>query len=215
MLKGYSSYSSGRPVNWIQGTVVAGDRPAVPGLGANDLSAFISLGGFVDAAEEAVVQGIMDAAVEIVAGYTGYEPVERQIKVKYDVHPGQFRYFDGIRPVGGERAPWIKLPRWPVISVDEVTATEVQNSVTLTPDDYTIDLDSNPARVSLISFTAGQISIDLTVGPIGAIAPRFKQAVFAVAAYMYEHRGCGYTSVISASGAAAICRPLRVAIGAV
>ena len=215
MLKGYSSYSSGRPVNWIQGTVVAGDRPAVPGLGADDLSAFISLGGFVDAAEEAVVQGIMDAAIEIVAGYTGYEPVERQIEVKYDVHPEQIRYFGGLRPVGGERAPWIKIPRRPVLSVDAVTVTEIQDPLVLTTDDYTTDLESNPARVSLLSFSAGQISIDLTVGPNGAIAPRFKQAAFAVAAYMYQHRGCGYTSVLSASGAVAICRPLRVAIGAV
>jgi len=216
MLRGYSSYSSGRPVNWIQGTVVAGDRAQVPGLMAADLDAFITIGGFIDATEEAMVQSILDAAIEIVCGYTGYEPTQRQMRVKFDVHPQQFRFYDGVRQVGGHTSPWIKLPRYPVISIDSVFATEAETTILLTEADYEIDLDSNPARVSLISFSAGQINIDITVGPTGSILPRFKQAVLNVAAYMYEHRGCKYDdSILKASGAASICRPLRVAIGAV
>lgn len=202
-------YYKDRPTNWVQGTVVAGPVGSVAGLGASELDAFISLGGFVDQTEQDMAQSIVDTAVQIVYEYTGYEPKDRSIKVKWDVHPEQVRYFTGVQPVGGGSTPWIKIPRYPVQSVDNIDVGDT----TLTADDYESDLESNPPRVALIGIGTGEIVMDLTVGPDGSLDPRFKQAVLCAAAYMYENRGCAFDSVLKKSGAAAISRPLRVAVG--
>lgn len=202
-------YHKARPVNWVQGTVVAGARPAVAGLDALALDAFLSMGGFVDQAEQDMVQGIVDTAVEMIADYTGYEPTQRAIKVKWDTHPQTERYYPGVVGVGGGLQPWIKIPRYPVKSVDAITVA----GVPLTAADYETDLDSNPPRVAFISFGHGAIEMDITTGPAVSVDPRFKQAVLALAAYLYENRGCAFESALKQSGAAAIARPLRIAIG--
>jgi len=202
-------YQKDRPTNWVQGTVTAGPIGSVASLGASELDAFLSMGGFVDQAEQDMAQSIVDTAVEMVYNYTGYEPTDRSIQVKWDVHPEQVRYFAGVSPVGGGSQPWIKIPRYPVQSVDSIDVGET----TLTTDDYESDLASNPPRVALIGLGTGEIVMDLTVGPNGSLDPRFKQAVLCAAAYMYENRGCAFDSVLKKSGAMAIARALRVAVG--
>lgn len=201
--------------NWVmQNAVRTSARPAVSGLSASDLSAFLGFGDFTTPAEDAILQSFIDTAIEMLVKFTGYEPSEVNYKIKYDRHPRALRYTGGISGVG-EYDEWLEIPRHPLKSV---------NSLTISGDlvaDYEVDTESNPPRVALKSYSVsfdypsfGEIEIDLTCGPgANGVDPIFITSSLLLASYLYNNRGCNIKNAISESGASAMIRPLRVATG--
>jgi len=207
-----SSKSTKTP--WIMATAVkTSTRANVPGLSVSDLSAFLGFGDFFSPIEQAMLQSFLDASIEMLSKYTGYEPSDINYTIKYDRHPMALDYTGGISG-SGEYSEWINIPRRPVKSVNEIRISD--DVIT----DYETDTESNPARVGLISYSSSynypsfsEIEIDITCGPTGDVNPAFIVAALLLASYIYNNRGCAMNNAISDSGAAAMIRPLKVAIG--
>lgn len=203
--------------NWVmQNAVKTSVRPAVSGLSASDLSAFLGFGDFTTPAEDALLQSFIDTAIEMLVKFTGYEPASVDYKIRYDRHPKAIRYTGGISG-SGEYAEWLEIPRQSLQSVNSLT---ISGDV-IDASNYEIDDKSNPPRVALKSYDVSfdypsfaEIEIDITVGPGAEGASNiFITSALMLASYVYNNRGCNIKNAISESGAANMIRPLRVAVG--
>jgi len=151
------------------------------------------------APQEGMLNGLLLAATQAVIDFTNVEIVQRDWTVKYDRYPDRNVPFGGLAPIIPLFAWWVDLPKWPVVSVNSVTAEE-----------WTADVPTGRVEVSgsehplVIEFTAGY-------NPAPAWAT---EAIKMIAAYLYEHRGaCDATDAVTNSGAKALLRPRRRIVG--
>lgn len=151
------------------------------------------------APQEAMLEGLLLAATQAVIDFTNVEVVQRSWTAKWDRYPERNVPYGGLAPIAALGAWWVTLPRWPVVSVDSVSA-----------DSWTAHLQTGrveltgPETPLVIEYQAGYDQ-----------APAWaKEAIKLIAAYLYDHRGeCDASDAITKSGAKALLWPRRRFVG--
>lgn len=147
----------------------------------------------------AMLNGLLLAATQAVIDATGVQIVSRDFVCWYDHYPQTRPAFGGIAPLNSVPAPWLSFGVYPVTVVTEVSV----NWDLLDSADYEYDA----ARIWFTTLVNGRIRIALTAG---APTEWGKDAVLAVAAYMYEHRGgCDAGDAVKQSSAWALIKGQR------
>lgn len=122
----------------------------------------------------------------------------------------------GIQPISRNQSAWADLPRWPVVSINSMTADGVTVAV---PE---LDTTVKPARLYIGG--AQDVYIDATFGHADAggsghghghdsvaIDERICTAILMLAGFIVEHRGaCDLAEAASKSGAAMLMNQLRL-----
>lgn len=109
----------------------------------------------------------------------------------------------GIQPISRNQSVWADLPRWPVVSINSMTA----DGVTVAAPE--LDTTVKPARLYIGG--AQDVTIEATFGHAAVTDQRINTAILMLAGHLVEHRGaCDLTDAAVKSGAAAIMNQLRL-----
>ncbi len=183
-----------------------------------------------DAADEALVMGLVRAATETVEAYTGRALITRTLRLSLDAAPaGRFEpsFRIGVRLGPLERA--IELPMPPLIGVTSiVTYDDADTATTFAASNYLVDTAREPGRVALrngamwpagADRAANAIEITYTAGygaGMADVPEPIRQAILAHIAQLYEYRGDEMADDASAQkqmpiAARALLGPFRVA----
>lgn len=127
----------------------------------------------------------------------------------------------GIQPISRNQSAWADLPRWPVVSINSMTADGATVAV---PE---VDKTVKPARLYVGG--AQDVTIEVTFGHADAgggtghghghghghasvvIDERICTAILMLAGYVVEHRGeCDLSEAAKLSGAAMLMQQLRL-----
>ena len=186
-------------------------RPDVPAAALSDLKAQLRLD---TDDEDSYLTGLLLTASAYASGYLAQSLITTEIRRQYDMASSGPQ----LQPVRLGRNV-IYLPLGPVASVDSVEVLDRDGDATeIEASEYTLDTDSQPARIYLHEHHTGReiafLRIDYTAG-YGASAedvPRLIQhGILMHAAYLYEHRGdCDAESAAMKSGALDTYRSYRV-----
>ena len=215
----------------VQAVAAAVDPPKpVPGLDAESLATLIGipLGPLEKAGEAPLLESLVGVSRDRLTEITGYEPVARLYRFRWDMPPGPRDYAyqsGGIGAYGSPaRTPWFDLPRHPLIEVEQTTVDGEPASV------RDVDTHSTPPRVSLeyvpeglTAGSMGRFEIEAYVGEydpdpengdndepdLPANVKAFRTAALYMAAYLYENRGCEIGRAATDSGALNVVRHLR------
>lgn len=171
---------------------------------AEQLADFMALD--YDASLDDLLDGFISTACEIAIKYTNHELLEReQLLTIVDEQPYKSRVVDSYR-VNNQ----IKLPRYPVSAVADVTSQTEQVG-------YSERLSMRPAYIT-VSEIRTEYEVTYTAGyPTASDIPAtYLNAVKTLAAFIYNNRGdCDLDNVIKQSGAALGLDMMRVQYGAV
>ena len=176
-------------------------------------------------ADDVFITALIAEAREEIEEATGLALITQEWRLTLDHWPqAQEDWWDGVRQTAiseiyGGRVAVLHLPRYPLVSVDDVTVFGVDGTgqaITVS-DVFDIDTQQRPGRMALkfgqtwpIALRdTNAIRIDYTAGfgPTPAYVPSpIKRAIRQMVGYAYEHRGdgCSPEDAYHASGAAAI-----------
>lgn len=179
-----------------------------------------------DTAKDTQIELYITAAREMVEEYTGLALITQVWKLTLDHWPNdREEWWDGVRQGSlnelraSGRAAQIMLPRYPLQSVDTITADQV--AVTIA-DVFIADTQQRPGRLVIkhgatwptVLDNANGIVIDYTAG-YGAnatdVPAALRLAIIQMSAYMFEHRGdCDTSSAMKMSGAQSLINSYKV-----
>jgi len=152
-------------------------------------------------ADEVLIDGLLVAACQFYIDYTNKELLKRNYTLKYDRYPERQSAFGGLGAMHSNQDWWISFCVWPVDSIVSVT---VDNEVLVDGDDYSYDLDSEPARLTLEQTLACPIVINYDAGYATSeeIPPNALTGIQLLTAYLFDHRGaCDVSMAAQQSGA--------------
>ena len=145
-------------------------------------------------------------ATEHANKFTRFEHAQRNIEIRFDVHPFMRNSYDGLTPLGMIFSSFIELPINTVESITSVKNFDKEgNSEEIT--DFYHDLLSKPPRIKLEkksvhhSCTLASLRIATVAGPGNVESKGYGRAVAQLAAYLYENSGCQITDAMKKSGA--------------
>lgn len=146
----------------------------------------------------------LQTAIEVVQNYTNRSLLTQQLQFSLGQSP-RFGLVNMSLPSSygfswyNQRAPAIKLPRPPVVSVDQVSlgVWGVTDTILTQGVDYDIDIESQPARILFYSyFDLNILQCNLLInytsgyGLVGNTVPnQLVQAVLLITTALYQHRG--------------------------
>ena len=184
------------------GTTSHRSRPDVAAASLSDLKTHLRLD---DDSEDSYLSTLLLSASDYAAGYLGKSLITTELRRQYDMAS----IGPQLQPVRLGRNV-IYLPLGPVTAVDSVEVLDRDGEATeIEASDYTLDTESQPARIYLHEYHTGReiafLRIDYTAG-YGASAEDVPQliqhGILMHAAYLYEHRGdCDAQSAAIKSGA--------------
>lgn len=201
--------------------------PVVEPVSLGSVKATLTLDGPED---DEILTGMIRSAREFIEEITGLAMIEQEWRLSLDAWPGgREAWWDGVREMAISalqmQPGWVKLPRYPLATVDAVTVFAEDGTPSVVNIGATFDVDTyqKPGRMALkrgsvwpvAMRTINAIQIDYTAGygsnPSFVPAP-LAQAVRQMAAYLYSHRGdgCDVGDAYSMSGAAAMADRYRV-----
>ena len=158
--------------------------------------------------DDALLSSFLLSATEMCIAYTNHELLQRTWEYRLDRSPEFYGGLGGLGRVPASLDPWINLPLTPVSSITGITVDGVAYT------DFTEDLNSRPARVSMddvgddivITYVAG-------VGTAADIDSRLLLGIYLLAQYLYDNRGCDVSKAVEMSGAFAVWYSVRMLIG--
>jgi len=179
-----------------------------------------------DTSKDSQIELYITAARQLVEEFTGLALITQVWKLTLDRWPSnQTKWWDGVRDgavqdlVESGRASQILLPRYPLQSVDTITADDA--AVTIA-DVFITDTAQKPGRLivkrgatwPVILDNANGIEITYSAG-YGAnatdVPAALRLAIIQIAAYMFEHRGdCNTENVIDKSGASVLLKSYMI-----
>jgi len=170
-----------------------------------------------DTSKDTQIELYITAARQMVEEYTGLALITQVWRLTLDHWPNdREEWWDGVRQGAlnelraSGRAAQIMLPRYPLQSVDTITADGA--AVTIA-DVFIADTQQRPGRLVIkhgatwptVIDNANGIQIDYTAGYGDAptdVPAALRLAIIQMAAYMFEHRGdCDTDNVMKMSGA--------------
>lgn len=172
---------------------------------------------------------LLKSAREMVESYLGAGLLTQTWQQFYDINILQEKWWDGVRE--GPTTDLIVLPRsfaverWPVISVTSLSFFDEADAATVAdPASYYISSSARPPSITvrfgynwptIVYRIRDALVIEFIVG-YGATAANvpeaIKNAIKALAIFLYEHRGqCDVNEAIAQSGAKSFLKPFRVA----
>lgn len=195
-------------------------QPAVEPVSLSELKAHLAI---TESGDDEILFDLISEAREQIEQSSGLALISQQWRMTMDQWPaGSSQWWDGVREghpsmlYGPRGAAWVKLPVYPLISVDTVTVFDedsTSQSVTI-GDVFDIDTQQTPGRmglkfgatwpIALRPTNAIQIVYTAGYGSTAASVPRtLRRAVRAMAAYLYAHRGdgCDPVEAMQKSGA--------------
>lgn len=200
------------PINFVASRV--GDKVDPENIDRDGLADWIGLSSTEADADSNVLDAILESSIDRCIKASGYIPSAEKWEFRYDTGPADLRHAHGLAPVSANRLEAVNLPRRPVRSLDSVTVDG--DEVTETDTDFV----SNPPRVLLPwhplmdrTFASLVITAEMGPEPGEGADQRFVQAVYGLAFYMYENRGCDTSGAIKKSGASTLLSQIRVSIG--
>jgi uncharacterized phiE125 gp8 family phage protein len=195
-------------------------QPAVEPVTIAELKAHLAI---TDSGDDDILYDLLAEAREQIEQSSGLALISQQWRMTIDQWPaGSSQWWDGVREghpsmlYGPRGAAWVKLPVYPLISVDSVTVfDEDSNSAAVTiANTFDIDTQQMPGRmglkfgatwpIALRPTNAIQIVYTSGYGSTPASVPRtLRRAVRSLAAYLYAHRGdgCDPVEAMQKSGA--------------
>lgn len=180
-----------------------------------------------DTSKDTQIGLYITAARQMVEEYTGLALITQVWRLELDHWPSErTEWWDGVRDgaigdlVSTGRASDIILPRYPLQSVDTITA---DGDAVVIATVFTTDTAQRPGRLVInrgqtwpvILDTAAGIKITYTAG-YGAnstdVPAGLRLAIIQMAAYMFEHRGdCNTESAMTMSGAQSLISAFKAA----
>lgn len=191
--------------------------PASEPVTANDIKNQLEL-DVSDTSKDTQIELYITAARELVEEYTGLALITQTWKLTLDHWPGgREQWWDGAIKdlISSGRQSNVLLPRYPLQSIDSITADDVAVTVA---DVFIIDTTQKPGRLVIkrgaawpvILTNAKGIEITYTSG-YGAsesdVPAAIRLAIIQMAAYMFERRGdCETDSAMEKSGAMSLIK---------
>ena len=171
-------------------------------VSSESLGDFIGLSSPLSASDEQLLDGLLVASCQYYIDFYANELLSRDYTLKFNSHPRQQEAFSGLGVSPAVSTYWINIPVWPV---SDVISATVDDELLVLTDDYTIDLDSKPARVELHNKHGENVIISYSAGYAECedIPASVLSGIQLMGAYMYDHRGsCDTSSAAKNSGAA-------------
>ena len=179
-----------------------------------------------DASKNTQIELYITAAREMVEEYSGLALITQTWKLTIDHWPNdRQQWWSGMRQgsvdelLQSGRASQVFLPRYPLQTVDTITADDVAVTVA---DVFIVDTQQKPGRLVVkrsatwptVLDNANGIDIEYTAG-YGASASdvpaALRLAIIQMASYMFEHRGdCDTASAMKMSGAQSLVNSYKV-----
>lgn len=204
-------------------------QPAVEPVSISELKAHLAI---TDSGDDDILFDLIGEAREQIEQSSGLALISQQWRLTIDQWPaGKQEWWDGVREghismlYGPNSASWLKLPVYPLISVNSVTVfDEASNSSAVTVADvFDIDTQQTPGRmglkfgatwpIALRPTNAIQVVYTAGYGTGASDVPRtLRRAVRALAGYLYAHRGdgCDPVEAMAKSGAGAAVGEYKV-----
>lgn len=199
--------------------------PASEPVTAADVKAQLEL-DVSDTSKDTQIDLYISTARQMIEEYTGLALIDQTWRLELDNWPSVAEpWWDGVRELprsaltDSGRAADVLLPRYPLQSVDTITADST--AVTIA-DVFTVDTAQKPGRLVIklggslpvITETSNGIKISYTAG-YGAnasdVPAALRLAIIQMAAYMFEHRGdCNTESAMINSGAQSMINAYRI-----
>jgi len=180
-----------------------------------------------DPSKDTQIDLYIASAREMIEEYTGLALITQTWRLELDHWPSEStEWWDGVRQgaisdlVATGRASDILLPRYPLQSVDTITADGDAVTVATV---FTVDASQRPGRLVInrgqtwpvVLDTASGIKITYTAGygdNATDVPAALRLAIIQIAAYMFEHRGdCNTDSAMLRSGAHSLISTFKVA----
>ena len=179
-----------------------------------------------DISKDNQIELYITASRETVEEYSGLALITQTWKLTIDHWPNdRQQWWSGMRQgsvdelLQSGRASQVFLPRYPLQTVDTITADDVAVTVA---DVFTVDTQQKPGRLVVkrsatwptVLDNANGIDIEYTAG-YGASASdvpaALRLAIIQMASYMFEHRGdCDTASAMKMSGAQSLVNSYKV-----
>ena len=152
-------------------------------------------------ADEILLDGLLVSSCQFYIDYTNKELLIRNYNLRFDRFPERQSAFGGLGAMHSNQDWWITFPVWPVDLVNSVT---VDGQILTDGDDYSYDLNSEPARLMLEQTLASPIVINFDAGYAESedIPPNALSGIQLLTAYLFDHRGaCDVSMAAVQSGA--------------
>lgn len=204
-------------------------QPAVEPVSISELKAHLAI---TDSGDDDILFDLIGEAREQIEQSSGLALISQQWRLTIDQWPaGKQEWWDGVREghismlYGPNSAAWLKLPVYPLISVNSVTVfdEESNSSAVTVADVFDIDTQQTPGRmglkfgatwpIALRPTNAIQVVYTAGYGSNPSDVPRtLRRAVRALAGYLYAHRGdgCDPVEAMQKSGAGAAVGEYKV-----
>lgn len=204
-------------------------QPAVEPVSISELKAHLAI---TDSGDDDILFDLIGEAREQIEQSSGLALISQQWRLTIDQWPaGKQEWWDGVREghismlYGPNSAAWLKLPAYPLISVNSVTVfdEESNSSAVTVADVFDIDTQQTPGRmglkfgatwpIALRPTNAIQVVYTAGYGSTPSDVPRtLRRAVRALAGYLYAHRGdgCDPIEAMQKSGAGAAVGEYKV-----
>lgn len=214
-------------LNQHTGSVIV-DEPAVEPVTLEEMRQHLRI---EDEDEHEYLIDVIREAREEIEVASGLALISQKWKLTLDQWPcGKQDWWDGVREghinqlYGPSSYSDLKLPKYPLLSVDSVKVYDEEDNTTtiVIADSFSVDAVSRPGRISMksgVSLPSGgrannAIVIEYTAGYGTAaqdVPPPLRRAVKSLAAYLYSHRGdgCDVNEAMQACGAAAVVNRYR------
>lgn len=196
----------------------------------SEVGAFLGYGDSLPAPEASLIETFIPVAQQYVEGVISQPLIHQEWRLETDGIPTTERagaWWDGVvegpKSIIYETAQAIELPRYPLVSVEAVELIDTTDTaLTVDPAIYNVDKNRHPGRIALkygrswptvTDRTVASFAVDFTAGHAETavdVPASLKFAVVAIAAYMYDHRGCDAAGAARKSGALDALNPYRL-----
>lgn len=199
--------------------------PAIEPVSVNDVKNQLEL-DVSDTSKDTQIELYITSARQMIEEYTGLALITQTWKMTIDHWPGGCgEWWEGVRDgaiqdlVSSGRQSNILLPRYPLQSIDGITADDVAVTVA---DVFIVDTSQKPGRLVIkrgatwpvILDNANGIEITYTTGygtNATDVPAALRLAIIQAASYMFEHRGdCETSSAMEKSGAMSLIKSYMV-----
>jgi len=187
-------------------------------VSADDMAAYLGLATPLSVADNALLEGMLATACDMVRSYCNREFLERKWSMTI-TRFGEGPYMRGVAPVHPVWDGRVKLPFAPVTSVEGVYAIDEDNTEFTLEEgvDYFVDDDLEPGQVRMEHYPImTKLRVEFTAGYADEyeIPAQMLLAVKMLTAWLYEHRGvCDAAKALMASGARNVLGSVMVRFG--